>query len=566
MYFFNTLYKVKTMNKHRFIGFILVFVLIAQALPGSIGISGVKAATYNIVVAKDGSGNYTTVQEAINNVPNNSKTITTIYIKNGTYKEKINIASSKTNISMLGQSKAGTILTYDDSASTKTSAGGTLGTSKSASVTISGAGFQAENITFENSYNEAANGSSQAVAVLAQADKMIFKDCAFKGNQDTLYAGGKDCRQYYYNCYIEGDVDFIFGAATAVFNNCEVFSVNRVGGCVTAPSTYSDDKGYLFYKCRLTTSCKPKSIYLGRPWIPSSNTGITPKVLFRECELGSHITDDGWTVMSGNDPKNFEMWEYKNTGAGANSSRKQLPSSKAGDYTMEKFLAGSDGWNPIKSIDIPTIPDGQYIKSLVVNDSTNAVNWSIQSNLQIGNTAFGDRTFKFTQLPEILLGAEWIRTACDSKLYTSELASFTAKSDITVYIGLDSRITNIPTWLNSWTNTGKSSSSDNSVTFNLYKKDFSSNSIVTLGDNGTSTNAVNYTVIVKPYTASILYGDLNSDGVINALDFALMKKYLLSGVSDNVNLSAADVNADGVVNAIDLALLKSYLLGIKTSF
>lgn len=552
------------MNKQRFIGFILVFVLIAQTLSGSVGIS---AATYNIVVAKDGSGNYTTVQAAINNVPSNSKSITTIYIKNGTYKEKINIPSSKTNVSLIGQSKAGTILTYDDSASKKTSDGSTLGTSKSASVTIAGAGFQAENISFENSYNESANGSSQAVAVLAQADKMIFKNCSFKGNQDTLYAGGKACRQYYYDCYMEGDVDFIFGAATAVFNNCEVFSVNRTGGCVTAPSTYSSDKGYLFYKCKLTTSCKPKSIYLGRPWIPSSNTGVTPKVLFRECELGSHITDAGWTVMSGNDPKNFEMWEYKNTGEGANSSRKQLPASKAADYTMEKFLAGSDGWNPIdSSVTPPVITDGVYVKSLVVNDSANAANWSVQSNLQVGDTTHGDRTFKFNQIPAEFLGAEWIRTACDSKMYTSQMASFTAKADISVYTGLDSRITNIPAWLNGWTNTGKSLSTDNSVTFNLYEKNFSSGTVVALGDNGAVSSSVNYVVIIKPYTApAIMRGDLNGDKIINALDFGLLKKYLLDSSAGNINLSAADVNADGSVNAIDLAVLKSYLLGNKLS-
>lgn len=211
------------MGRKMFSKLALIFIFVLQTMVGSLLTYKVEAVSYDIVVAKDGSGNYTTVQAAINSVPSNKATRTTIYIKNGTYKEKINISSSKINISLIGQSKAGTILTYNDAASTPNSSGGTLGTTGSASVTIAGDGFQAENITFENSYDEVANGRSQAVAVLAKADKMIFKNCSFKGNQDTLYANGDSRRQYYYNCYIEGDVDFIFGSANAVFDSCEIF-------------------------------------------------------------------------------------------------------------------------------------------------------------------------------------------------------------------------------------------------------------------------------------------------------------------------------------------------------
>lgn len=550
------------MIKPRFAQTALAAVLAIQMISGSAAVNDVNAAANDIVVAKDGSGNYTTVQAAINSVPSNNQNRTTIYIKNGAYKEKINISSSKINISLVGESRTGTILTYNDCANTKNSAGGTLGTTGSASVTTAGAGFQAENITFENSYDEAANGSSQAVAMLAKADKMVFKNCTFRGNQDTLYANGDGCRQYYYNCYIEGDVDFIFGSANAVFDNCEIFSLNRSGGCVTAPSTKAKQKGYLIYKCRLTSSSKPKTIYLGRPWIPSSNpTETTPKVLYRECEVGSHITDAGWTVMSGNDPANFEMWEYKNTGAGASTSRKQLPASKAADYTREKFLAGSDGWNPVVNSTTPQFPDGQYIKALTVNDAENAADWSIQSNVQVGDTIYGDRTFKFVQIPQSLIGTEWIRTACDSKMYASELAAFTAKSDVTVYVALDTRVTSVPGWLNSWVKSGETLSGDNSVTYNLYKKDFDANSVIALGTNGASSSTVNYTVFVKSKTdQEILYGDVNGDEAINSLDFALLKKYLLTGEADGINLTSSDMNKDSSVNAIDLAMLKSYLL------
>ncbi|HEX2925815.1 MAG TPA: dockerin type I domain-containing protein [Ruminiclostridium sp.] len=205
--------------------------------------------------------------------------------------------------------------------------------------------------------------------------------------------------------------------------------------------------------------------------------------------------------------------------------------------------------------------DGKLIKALTVNDSANAADWRIQSNLQVGDTIYGDRTFKFTQVPQKLLGSEWIRTACDSKMYASDEAGFTAKSDITVYAGLDTRATSIPSWLSGWTSTGETITSDNSVTYSLYKKDFAANSAVLLGTNGASASTVNYIVAVTPKTADTVKGDVNDDGAVNALDFALLKKYLLTGVSDGMNLSAADLNSDDSVNAIDLALLKSFILG-----
>ncbi len=218
--------------------------------------------------------------------------------------------------------------------------------------------------------------------------------------------------------------------------------------------------------------------------------------------------------------------------------------------------------NLVKDIIIPTpdpIPDGQYIKSLIVNDTDNAVDWSIQTNLQVGDTIYGDRTFKFVQIPQSLAGAEWIRTACDSKLYTADEASFAAKSDITVYVALDTRVTSIPAWFGSWTKTDESLSTDNAVTYNIYKKDFTTGSSVVLGTNGASSSVVNYTVMVKPKSI-ILKGDVNGDGAVDALDFALVKRYLLNGVTDGMNLQAADMNNDNSVNAIDLALIRGDIL------
>ncbi len=211
----------------------------------------------------------------------------------------------------------------------------------------------------------------------------------------------------------------------------------------------------------------------------------------------------------------------------------------------------------------PVTIDGELIKGLSINDTENSGDWSIQPNLQLGDLVYGDRTFKFTQIPEKLTGSEWIRTACDSKMYTADEASFTTKSDITVYVGLDTRATSTPNWLSGWTGTGETLVSDNnSVGYNLYKKDFAVNSLVTLGTNGASASIVNYVVIVQPQTTDFLLGDANGDGEINALDYAMLKSYLLGKVSlSEEAMKALDFNNDNTIDAIDLALFRKNLLG-----
>lgn len=210
----------------------------------------------------------------------------------------------------------------------------------------------------------------------------------------------------------------------------------------------------------------------------------------------------------------------------------------------------------------PATIDGKLIKALAVNDTENSGDWSIQQNLQVGDVVYGDRAYKFTQVPQELTGCEWIRTACDSKIYSSDEASFTAKSDITVYTGLDTRATSIPDWLNSWTSTGKTLVSDNSsVEYNLYRKDFTANSLVTLGTNGASASLVNYVVIVKPQTADFLLGDVNGDGAVNSLDYAMLKSYLLEKISlSQEAMRTVDFNNDNTIDAIDLALFRKNLL------
>mgnify|MGYP000058633988 FL=1 len=526
------------------------------------------AVKADIIVAKDGTGNFRTVQAAIDSIPSNNSKRIVIFIKNGTYKEVVTIRQN--NIHLIGESNTGTIITYDNYAGKLKPDGTTYGTSGSASFYLYGTDAILENLTIENSFDENINANDkQAVAAYIRGDRQIIKNCIFIGNQDTLYAHSG--RQYYTNCRIIGDTDFIFGGATAVFENCEIISTPK-GGYVTAASTDIADYGFLFLNCNLTSSAPKNSTYLGRPWRPNAY------VVYKTCYLGAHIKETGWTSMSGNPPENARFFEYKNTGPGAviNSSRRQLSDAEAAKFTPQNILKGNDNWNPLVLVSqtsspmstptptpAPTPMDGELIKSLTINDSANSSNWSIQSNLQVGDNVFGDRTYKFVTIPNELLGSEWIRTACDSKKYTSDAAYFTVKADVTVYVGLDSRVVNVPSWLGNWTKTNLSITDDGnpSVTYILYKKDFSSNSVVTLGPNGASSNAVNYIVIIKSEQSSIIYGDLNGDGFVDSLDLTILKRFILRKINlPQDKLEAADLNRDGSVDSIDNSILKRYIL------
>ena len=298
---------------------------------------------YDYVVAQDGSGDFFTVQEAVNAVPDFRKNVrTTILVRKGTYKEKIIIPESKINISLIGED--GTILTNDDFANKKNVFGENMGTSGSSGCYIYAPDFYAENITFENS----AGPVGQAVACFVSADRAYFKNCRFLGFQDTLYTYGKQSRQYYEDCYIEGTVDFIFGWSTAVFNRCHIHS--KSGGYVTAPSTDQGQKyGYVFYDCRLTADDGVRDVALSRPWRPYA------QAVFIRCNLGKHISPAGWNNWGNKEAEKTAFYaEYESTGEGANPKARvpyshQLKNLKG--YEMETVLAGDDGWNPVKNGD-----------------------------------------------------------------------------------------------------------------------------------------------------------------------------------------------------------------------
>lgn len=292
------------------------------------------------VVAQDGSGDFFTVQEAINAVPDFRKNIrTTILVRKGTYKEKIIIPESKINISLIGED--GAVLTYDGFASKKNVFGENMGTSGSSGCYIYAPDFYAENITFENS----SGPVGQAVACFVSADRAFFKNCRFLGFQDTLYTYSKQSRQYYEDCYIEGTVDFIFGWSTAVFNRCHIHS--KRDGYVTAPSTDQGKKyGYVFYDCKLTAEPEATKVYLSRPWRPYA------QAVFIRCEMGKHILPEGWNNWGKKENEKTAFYaEYESCGEGANPKARaafshQLKNLKG--YEIQTVLAGDDGWNPVE--------------------------------------------------------------------------------------------------------------------------------------------------------------------------------------------------------------------------
>jgi pectinesterase len=311
----------------------LRFLLFLLLLPAY----GALAQKTRFVVAADGSGDYRTVQQALDAVPTGQAQLTTIFIKKGVYKEKLTLAAGKNFVRLLGEDAATTILTYDDYAQKQTPEGKNLGTAGSASFYLYATDVSAENLTFANS----AGPVGQALAIWVGGDRVRFKNCRFLGNQDTIYTGGR--RQYYQNCYIEGTTDFIFGPSTAWFEHCEVFC-KKGGTYLTAASTPDTVRyGYVFNRCRITGDAPPGSYYLGRPWRPFA------KVVFLRCPLGPHLKAAGWdNWRNPENEKTAYYAEYHSTGPGANPKARvawshHLTKREVRQYTPRQVLGQ---WNP----------------------------------------------------------------------------------------------------------------------------------------------------------------------------------------------------------------------------
>lgn len=303
----------------------------------NVGDQSDQAKEPDIVVAADGTGDFMTVQEAIDSAADDSADPVTIYIKAGTYKEKLWI--EKPNIHLIGENKDTTILTFDDYNSKEKPEGGFYNTRDSASTTIRANDFYAENVTFENS----AVVEKQAVAVYVKGERVTFYNVNFIGNQDTLFADRG--RQYYKDCYIEGTTDFIFGGAAAVFENCTIHS--KKASYITAADTFEEQQfGYVFLGGELTGDVEEGSVYLGRPWDSFAN------VTFINTTMGAHIKPEGWHNWGDEEKEKTARYaEFNSKGPGANpearvSWSKQLTEDEAEKYTTENVLSGEDGWDP----------------------------------------------------------------------------------------------------------------------------------------------------------------------------------------------------------------------------
>ncbi|MFD7133064.1 pectinesterase family protein [Streptomyces sp. NPDC059894] len=290
-------------------------------------------------VAADGSGTYSTVQAAIDAVPTGNTQPVEITIAPGTYREIVRVPSNKPYITLrgLGSTSAATVIVNNHSA-------GEYGTSGSATAFVDGHDFTAANLTISNDFDESSTTSGhQAVALNLNADRSVLDNVRLLGDQDTFLVNNS-ARTYAVNSYVEGTVDFIFGGGTIVFDDCDIYEKRTTGGPITAASTDAAKQyGFLFYRSNIT-GATGNTTQLGRPWYPDA------QVLYRESTLSSTIaTAQPWVNMSSNSWQNARFSEYRNTGAGAtvNSNRPQLSDSAAADYTPQKYLAGTDGWNPL---------------------------------------------------------------------------------------------------------------------------------------------------------------------------------------------------------------------------
>jgi pectinesterase/pectate lyase len=334
--------------------------LVASVLAGaSLAAPPASGAAANVVVAKDGSGGYTTVQAGINAVSAGG----TVSIKPGTYREVVTVPASKTGLTLRGTTgnAADVVIDYNNASGTKKPDGSTYGTSGSATATIAANGFTATALTFRNSFDRKAHPEitdTQAVAVKTTGDRMVFDNVTFLGHQDTLYADtaavGTAGRQYYRNCAISGDVDFLFGRATAVFDRATITALDRGSssnnGYLTAASTRrSNPYGFLITGSRVLSPAAGASFHLGRPWHPGGDVDAIAQVVIRETALPAAIKPAPWTDMSGFSWKDARFFEYRNTGpgAGTGADRPQLPAAQAANYTAQRYLAGGDGWNPV---------------------------------------------------------------------------------------------------------------------------------------------------------------------------------------------------------------------------
>ena len=347
--------------------------------------SGTAHCQQTFRVAADGTGDYSTVQAAIDHVP---ATGGVVLVAPGTYREQVIINQSHVTLRGTGADPERTIVVDDTSQ-------GTRGSKPSyATVHVLGDDFHAANITFQNDFNrthEQVSAGSQAQALNMEGDRNILSNVRILANQDTLYIGARGCgqsgslrapppsstsfplgspsassasrtpctptptRSYFTHCVVAGNVDFIYGDGNAVFEDCEIHSTaHAAGGYLTAQGKYisSQQSTFVFNRCRLTGEPGLEHVYLGRPWRPYAS------VVYMNCVMGAHIDPVGWHEWHPGETHNLDTVfyaEYKSTGPGANpaareAKSRQLTKAEASQFETVRFLSGTDHWNPLKKV------------------------------------------------------------------------------------------------------------------------------------------------------------------------------------------------------------------------
>ncbi len=354
---------------------VLALATAAPGPPGAPRYSAIVDAKYAAPdgIVFDGVPRYKTIGAAVKAAPEAAKPAApyVVYILDGRYHEKVLV--DRPGVHLLGQSQHGTILAWDDNADTKGPDGQPVGTRGSWTLKVTAPDFRLERMTVENDFDymtnykkaatdstKAKNAQALAVALGAGSDRAVFRDCLIRGHQDTLFPDAG--RSYFHGCTIVGSVDFIFGAGRAVFEDCDIISLDRGtpqnNGYITAASTPTKQPyGFVFLRDRLrkaTPGMAPGSVFLGRPWHPGADSTVTSAVVFLDCNMDDHIAAAGWTRMSSVDasgtriwyePKDARFFEHGSSGPGAikDAGRRLLTDQEAKAYTLEKIF---DGWKP----------------------------------------------------------------------------------------------------------------------------------------------------------------------------------------------------------------------------
>jgi pectinesterase len=346
-------------------------------------------AQYDLVVAKDGTGNVTTVQAAFDKVPANNTKTYTIFVKKGTYKQKLKLAKGKNNVFLIGEDVATTILTFDDYSAKVGS------TSGSYSTLIEADNFTAQNITFENTIDSRLSqysSNGQGVALNVTGDKVSFYDCMIKGFQDTFFNSGKG-RVYTKCSTIKGTTDFIFGSGVNIFEDCIIVNLKSSATTAASNKNANNTYNYLFLHCELKAETSGLSCTLGRPW------GAQARVVFFECIEGAHIKSDGWQNWSSADySKTAYFAEYNCSGPGYKPNNRiswshQLNATEASKYTVAKMFAKNANADSYSTDWLPSTPSGacggqqSSVMSISITSPINNASFNAPANVTISANA-----------------------------------------------------------------------------------------------------------------------------------------------------------------------------------